>query len=109
MILGEIKKDNPACSSHSPWNVAMIPQMVSNIGKNNPGPIFLKMRLEGSSEQIYGLECRWGHLYDDFRGNLHEKDSDTDLILCISQMEILLEASNTSISCNQMGLVVYTL
>ena len=32
--------------------------------------------------------------------DIHKKDSETDLILVISQMEILLEASNTSVSCN---------
>ena len=38
---------------------------------------------------------------DDILGDdIREKDSDTDLILAISQMEIPLEASNTSVSCS---------
>ena len=47
-------------------------------------------------------------LYDVLGDDIHEKDGETDLILCISQMEILLEASNARISYNQAILVIYT-
>ena len=37
--------------------------------------------------------------------DVHEKNGVTDLVLFISQVEILLEASNTCVSCKQMTLV----
>ena len=40
--------------------------------------------------------------------DIHEKDSETDLILVISQMEIILKASNASVSCS-VTLDLYTL
>ena len=38
--------------------------------------------------------------------DIHKKDGKADLILCISHTEILLEASNTSVSCNRVTSVV---
>jgi hypothetical protein len=73
--------------------VATIPQVVANIGRSNLGPIFLRRKPVGSSPAIYGLDFveTSGPILDDFLGDdIHEEDSDTDLILVISQMEILL-------------------
>ena len=88
-----------------PWNVATIPQAVTSVVKNNFGPIFLKRRLPTSSAAIYGLDC-WAFCIYDIWEDLPEKDSDTGLILFISQVEILLETSNASISC-KLTLVLY--
>ena len=50
-----------------------------------------------------------GPITDDILGDdIHEKYSETNLILVISQMEILLEAGNTGVSCSSVTLALYT-
>ena len=67
------------------------------------GPIFLRRRLEGSSAAMYGLDgllLRFSMYYNIVIGDhVHVENSDTDLVLLISQIEILLDASNASVSC----------
>ena len=87
--------------------MATIPQAMTTVGKKTLGLIFLKMRLPASSVAIYGLYCCCDFcIYDILGDNIPEKDSDTGLKLFISQVEILLEASNASISCI-LTLVLY--
>ena len=81
----------------------MIPQIVSNVGMSTLAPIFLRRRLEGSSARMYGLDGLFMLLrfsmYNIVIGkHVHVESGDTDLVLCISQIEILLEASNASVS-----------
>ena len=71
---------------------------MATVGKNSLGPIFFIRRLPASSAAIYGLECYWDFCIYDIGEDIHEKDGDTDLVLFISQMEIILEACNASIS-----------
>ena len=90
-----------------PCNVATTAQRMTDIGKSTLAPIFLKRRLEGNSAAINGLECCMRsqcnhHLSGD---GVHESNGVTDLVLYISHLEIILEASNTSVSCNRMTLV----
>ena len=47
----------------------------------------------------YTIVKIFGPLLDHILEDIQEKDGKTDLILVVSQMEILLETSNTSVSC----------
>lgn len=91
----------PKAMWYWPWSVATIPQIVTTAAKRNFGPIFLRRRLAGRSVAIYGLAVLLRLLYNilEHGVDVHEKNDDTGLILSISQMKILLEASNSSVSC----------
>jgi len=84
----------------------MTAQRMTDVGKSTLAPIFLKRRLEGNSATINGLKCcmrsQCNHLSGD---DVHETNGVTDLVLYVSQLEINLEASNTSVSCNRTTLV----
>jgi hypothetical protein len=101
---GEEKDMRCTDDNNVPCKVTIIPQSVSNVGISVLGPILRRSRFAGSSAAIYGLGRFSTTKKREKFPNVHIKNGETDLILLIRHVEVLLQTGNASIPCGELDM-----